>query len=334
MPELNLRQHLTPAAIARVLDRQPPIYRPFRTAMFAASQTHALPMIALSEITRVVRNVPVVRRGTQAVPLQQHQLDQTYIEPQGIDVSSFVTAAELNNWRILSAQSVQQMVDSKLQHQIQTTRLTTEALCAQAATGTISYPMKIDGGGVDTYEIDYGSTLTFTPGVLWDHEDATIEAIYLDCVAMDELIQAKGYGAQIRMFAGAKVVATCIKLANSGARNNAIEIRVERSGQGENFVRGVWVGGYYLEHRTGGYYNASGTWTKSVADTDICAFDAQAGHGFWFLALDDLDAGLVAMPFFALPENKRNPSGVEIVGRSKPLPAPVVNAICWCTATS
>jgi len=334
MPELNLRQHLTPAAIARVLDRQPPIYRPFRTAMFAASQTHALPMIALSEITRVVRNVPVVRRGTQAVPLQQHQLDQTYIEPQGIDVSTFVTAAELNNWRVLSSQSVQQMVDGKIQHQIQTTRLTTEALCAQAATGSISYPMKIDGGGVDTYEIDYGSTLTYTPGVLWDHEDATIEAIYLDCVAMDEAIQAKGYGGQIRMFAGKTVIAKVIGLANAGARNNAIEIRVERTGQGEDYVRGVWVGSYYLEHRSGGYYNASGTWVKSVPDNAVCAFDAQAGHGFWFLALDDLDAGLVAMPFFAMPEYKRNPSGVEIVGRSKPLPAPVVNAICWATVAA
>jgi hypothetical protein len=334
MPELNLRQHLTPAAIARVLDRQQPIYRPFRTAMFSASQTHPLPIIALSDITRVIRNVPVVRRGTQAVALNQHSLDQTWIEPQGIDVSTFVTAAEINNWRVLSNQSVQQIVDAKVDHQVQTTRLTTEALCAQAATGSINYPMKVDGGGTDTYEIDYGSTLSYTPDPLWDAETATIESIYLDLVAMDELIQAEGYGAALRIFAGKTVIATVLALANQGSKNNAIEIRVERSGTGADYVRGVWIGGYYLEHRSGAYRDASGALVKSVPDSGLVMFDAQAGHGFWFLALDDLDAGLVAMPFFALPEYKRNPSGVEIVGRSKPLPAPVVKAICWATVTA
>lgn len=334
MPALNLRQHLTPASIARVLDRQPPIYRPFKGAMFPNAQTHPLPMIGLSEITRVVRNVPVVRRGSQAVPLNQHQLDMMYIEPQGIDVSTFITASELNNWRVLSTASVQQLVDQKLDAQMGAVRLTTEALCAQAATGSISYPMKIDGGGTDTYEIDYGTTLTMTPGLLWDNASAKIETIFLDLVAMDEQIQAKGFGAQLRIFAGKTVIATIIKLGNVGAKNNTIEVRVERSGAGEDYVRGVWVGTYYIEHRSGGYYNASGTWVKSVPDNAVVMFDAQAGHGFWYLALDDLDANLVALPFFALPENKRNPSGVEIVGRSKPLPAPVVNAINWATVTA
>ena len=61
----------------------------------------------------------------------------------------------------------------------------------------------------------------------------------------------------------------------------------------------------------------------------ICAVAIDAPFVFYYLAIDDIDAGLLPMPFFASPEKKKNPSGIEVVGRSKPLPVPVPKAICW-----
>lgn len=326
MPEINLRQYLTPSAIARTIDRAPPLLAPVRNTVYTNAQTHPLPLIGLDEIQHVISNVPVVRRGTQAVAMNAGGSDILYIEPQGVDVSTFVSAAEMNNWRVLSGASIQSIIDSKVMRQQLTVRKTTEALCAQSLTGAISYPMKVDGGGTDTYEIDFGAPLTVTPALTWDHADATVETMYLHLVAMDEAIQAKGWGGNLLTFAGKTAFSKLIVAANAGAENNAIKVRVDKDS--------VWLGTYQIKMTAATYKDASGVATKEIPDNSLCMVDLAAPHTLWFLSIDDLEAGLVALPFFASPEYRRNPSGADILGRSKPLPAPVVKAICWSIVTS
>lgn len=325
MPELNLRPFLTPQAVARTVQAAPPLLQPIRNTVFTNAQQHPLPIIGLDDIAEVIENVPVVRRGTQAVPLNQGGRDSVFIEPQGVDVSTFVSAAEMNNWRVLNNQSIQQMVDSKLRKQQMTVRKTTEALCAQSLTGVISYPMKVDNGGTDTYDIDYGSTLTFDPAKKWSAADITVADMFEDLVEMDSLIQKSGWGGKLVVLAGKKAFSRIVKVGNKGSKQDAISVRIEKES--------VHLGVYEIRLVTAVYKGVNGQSVKEVGDNAICMVDLAAPHGFWYLSIDDLEAGLVALPFFANPEYTRNPSGVSIVGRSKPLPAPVVKAICWATVT-
>lgn len=325
MPELNLRYYLTPASVARTISVVPPLLQPIRTTVYANAQTHPLPLIGLDQIMQTISNVPVVRRGTQAVVMNSGSNEIIFIEPQGIDVSTFVSASEMNNWRVLSNQSIQQMVDAKIAAQQLTVRKTTEALCAQSLTGAISYPMKVDGGGTDTYEIDYGSTLSFTPAAKWDAGTTTVEMIYLDLVAMDALIQGQGWGGQLVSFVGSATFSAVIQKANANSENNAIKVRITENA--------VYIGNYQIRLTVGSYKNASGQAVPEIPADGVCMVDLAAPHALWYLSIDDLEAGLVALPYFASPEYKRNPSGADILGRSKPLPAPVVKAICWATVT-
>ena len=60
--------------------------------------------------------------------------------------------------------------------------------------------------------------------------------------------------------------------------------------------------------------------SKSIQTIDI----ANAGTLF-YLALDDFDAGLKPLPFFAKNVKSQDPSGYKIIGMSKPLPALAVS---------
>lgn len=64
---------------------------------------------------------------------------------------------------------------------------------------------------------------------------------------------------------------------------------------------------------------------------DQVSIHAPAGGAtrLFYCALDDLDANLQPLPFYAKPIVQQDPSGVKIVGTSKPLPAPVLGAIVW-----
>ena len=55
-------------------------------------------------------------------------------------------------------------------------------------------------------------------------------------------------------------------------------------------------------------------------------FNRLANPGtLFYLALDDFDAGLKALPFFAKQVKSDDPSGYKIIGMSKPLPAVAVS---------
>jgi hypothetical protein len=51
--------------------------------------------------------------------------------------------------------------------------------------------------------------------------------------------------------------------------------------------------------------------------------DRQAGHKLLYAALDSMEAGLQAMPFFVTEEITKDPPGTKLIGESKPFP--VVN---------
>ena len=57
--------------------------------------------------------------------------------------------------------------------------------------------------------------------------------------------------------------------------------------------------------------------------------DVAAPHALHYCALNDLDAALQPLPFYAKPVMSDDPSGVKIIGTSKPMPAPVIKAIAW-----
>lgn len=322
--EINLRKYFTPRAIAQILETLPPLETPILDTFYPESKRkqHQLPVLGIDEITRVVKNVPVVRRGTQAVPVGHGERAITYLEPQPIEVSTFVSAKELNDLKLLQETSIQGYVSDKIDFLRQIVRKTTEALAAQSLKGSITYPMKT-AAGYDTYTVDFGSTNAYTPGKLWNASDIKVSDILKDLLEMVKIVKrTSGYG-NVQFFAGASAyMALANVVLNSVNTADTIEARISE--------KGVTLAGFQVNYLDAVYENpATGEVVSAIDDDSVVAVAMDAPFTLWYCAIDDIDAGLVALPFYAVPDTKKNPSGVEIIGKSKPLPVSVPKAICW-----
>lgn len=319
--EVNIRQYFTPAAVSLYLEQLPVLETFIMDLLYQNRITHPLPVLGVDELLTVTGNVPLVRRGTAAYPLAGESKGITYLEPQPVDVSSFLGAVELNNLKLLGNQGVEYWARGKVDTQRRAVRATTEALACQSLTGTISYPMKTDSG-LDTFTVNFGSILSLTISKKWDHADTTVADILNDLINLGNVIKRKsGYGARITYLAGqATYIAVANKVLTMGESNIVAQVT----------EKGITIAGFTIMLATGGYKNLadSGNWVPAVADKDVLAVAQDAPFKLFYCALDDLDANLLPMPFYSKPIKMDNPSGYNIIGMSKPIPVPAVNAIC------
>lgn len=317
-----IRSFLTPQAIAVQMTNRKPAPQRIRNLIYGEGKQHPFAAITLAELKRTLTNVPVVRRGSTAFAMNVGNGDLTTIDVQGFDVSDFFTATEINNLKMVSTQSVQSYVEGRINHMLDLIQRSTEALCAQGLTGTLAYPMKTDLGE-DTYEVDFGETQTFAPPLLWSDASTKIVDVFDTLKEMHGQLQLTGFGANTVTLAGSKAFSRIIALADE-SKSNIVQVKLVNQNE-------MSVGGYTVQLENGVYRGAGKAMTRTVSENKVVMVDKDAGHSLRYLALDDLENGLLPMPFYPSQEVKKNPSGMEIVGRSKPLPAPVVGAICWST---
>jgi len=92
--------------------------------------------------------------------------------------------------------------------------------------------------------------------------------------------------------------------------------------------------GYTIEMVNQKYRLPDGTLKPVVPDNQIVAFDKNAGFTLFYLAIDNFKAGLQAVPMFISSYQTQDGSSYVIQAESKPLPVPIVKAICWATVLS
>ncbi len=327
--QVNIRQYFTPAAVGQHLEALPVLETFIMDLIYTNRITHPLPVLGVDELLSITGNVPVVRRGTAAYPLSGESKGITYLEPQPVDVSSFLGAVDLNNLKLLGDQGIEYWVRGKVDTQRRAVRSTTEAMACQSLSGTIAYPMKTDSG-LSTYTVNFGSILSHTINTPWnyDYPEKRLADILLDLIAMGNVIKrASGYGSKIVYLAGQTAY---LAVANRviGVEDAKINAQVTE--------KGITIAGFTIMLATGGYKDLAnnGAWVPSVADDRIVAVAVDAPFKLFYCALDDLDANLLPMPFFSKPVKMDNPSGYNIIGMSKPVPVPVPKAICSADAVS
>jgi hypothetical protein len=326
--EVNLRQLFSPKAIAESVQHQPPIKSPVMDDIYADRRNWPMPTIARSEISQTIGNEPVVRRGAPSINVGDTDMSIDHIEPQPVELSTNLGAAELNNLKLLRQQSLQSWRDNKVSDLRKRTRATSEAMSAQSLSGKIQYPMRIEGG-YTYYEVDFGSVLSYSPSAKWDLSDTGLEQVLMDLVQMSTNInQQSGYGSKLRIYCGATAFTTLAgKVLAIASETGRFAAQVT-----ENAVQ---VAGFRLELLNTSYRDhKAGTTNKSIADKDIAMVGTDAPFRFYYLSLDDLDADLQGMPFYVKPVKQDDPSGYKLIGKSKPLPVPVPKAICKATVIS
>ncbi len=184
--------------------------------------------------------------------------------------------------------------------------------------------MKLEGGTYDTYSVDFGSVLTETTTKKWGVTGTEVKDVLDLLTRMQGAIQKKSaFGGTVVIKAGRKAF---FALSNyiMGMSNDS---RV----QGIVSNNKITFAGFDIELHAHTYYDFVNK--KQIAEVDdnkIVMVATDAPFTLYYLAIDDVEAGLQPLPLWVTTETTKNPSGVKLYCKSKPLPVPVASAICWC----
>lgn len=303
-----------------------PVKMPVRNAVFGPAIFWHDVSLPVSELKDTLTNVPVVRRGTAAFAVMDEGTEVTTIEPQGFVMSHHVSAARLNNLKAIGMKSAKQYFELQNDKMLKRIDKGIEAMCCQALSGKIEYPLKLQNGQFEKFNVDYGKPETYSAVGVINLADPAVKLsqVFKMLQEMAQKIEDNGYGGKLLTYAGRDAFSHIMDKASSNETRN-IQVSIT-----ENEIT---IGGYKVARLTGKYNTYIGNTNASVDKMPVdglCMVDLEAGHGFYYLAIDDLDAGLKALPFFSKVVKTDDPSGASLIGYSKPIPTPVVAAICWC----
>jgi len=321
---LDLTKYFTLEENIGRLERLAEIKSPIMDLVYPESKRTNYPrsIVAIKDPPKEVKNVPVIMRGTQAVPLNDKK-GATGYEPFPIEVSMTLTAADIND--LIAAGftlNAQAEIDQKVDRLRKTTHATTEALAAQSLTGKIQYPVRgVLADNSELYTANFGTTKTHAIAKKWDNSTITIADIIKDRLAMGDKACGNSYGNNISILVNSAafniVIYQLLKLPN-----NALNLSAD-----ENVIK---FPGFTLRRLASTYYDF-----KEKQDTPVipngkaCAIATDAPHWLPYCAIDDIDAQLAPLPFFSKAVKVENPSAWELYGKTKPFPVPIVDAICW-----
>lgn len=329
MDYTNLKSFFHPDTLVQRLKAMAPLKTTIIDTFFARKVNHPFAVVGRDDITSNGLPAPLIMRGAPSRALEGGPLSLADYEPFECSNHRNFTAADVNNLRLLTREGVEARLASIDDQLRRVCRATAEGIAATALTGTISWPVALEGGGSDTYEVSFGSPLSHTPDKLWSEADATVKHVFEDLQEMETAIQEAGYGGDVEYWAGKTAWGLLLSLAETYLNNPKGKIEVAITGEG------IRVGGFTIRKMAETYVHpTTGTATAKVDAKSIMAFATDAVHTLFYCALDDLDGNLQPLPYFSKPVQTADPSGVRIIGKSKPFPAPVPKAICWATVSA
>lgn len=328
----NLKGLFAPQAVAQSLKTLPPLETTIMDTYFKQRPTHPLPMLGISELKGVVQTVSVVRRDGAPLALDNEEMETNFFAPLPIKVQVPVTAAELNDLRLMlgNTASLEAWRTRKVDQIRNTIHATTEGMSTVAlTTGKVSWPVQLPGGRMETYGIDYGAPLV--------HELAAkltvsspLSEVYRLLRAMQQKIRMAGIGGKVEFVCGEDVTAVFLDMAEayrSTVQDAPVSIKL---GDGE-----VRVGSYVIRFMDETYPDpVSGKWVPKLGPKVLMAVAVDVPGIIWYCAIDSISARNAAVPLHIVPVARDDDTGITLIGQAKPLPARPSRAACLCAAVA
>ena len=316
---MDLKKFFTREAIVDTLERLPELKTPVMDMLYTDRRNHPFPVVGYRDLNLPAGNIPVVRRGSQSYPLNPTDGKISMIEVQPVNPSVYLSAADLNNQKLLDPQGQQAYIDNQIDNLRRACRSTAEALSAQSLTGKIAYPLRADGGAYLTYEVDFGTPASVSVSKKWDDANTKVADIVKSLGQIIDTLKKTAPAMDVQFLCGFDVYAALVD--KIGALPNSAIAQV-----GADYIS---LGGVAkIQLLSANYIDlTTGEAVSAIPAKTILAVDRSSGFKLLYAALDQMDAGLVALPFYAQPVTTQDPSGVKIIGESKPLPVPNTKGI-------
>lgn len=323
----QLKGLFTANAIAQSLNTLPPMETTIMDGLFKQRPTHPLPLIGISDLVSVVQTVPVVRRDGTPISLKGETADMEFIAPLPVKVKINVSASELNDLKVIMGNSaaVEAWRTRKVEQVRQTVRNTTEAMCSVVfSTGKLTWPIELEGGRREVYEVDYGPLLSYTPKAKLSAASKLPE-MYKLLRDMELTVKKAGLGGNVEFWAGTDVVSVLLGIVEgytSTTENKPYRVQLE---QGK-----INVGSYVINFMDETYPNPSDEtdWLPKLDPKTLVAVATNQPGTVWYCAIDSISANNAATPLHIVPIARDDDSGVTLIGQAKPLPARPSRASC------
>ena len=310
----KLRNIFNPSAVVQTMKTMTPLESTIMDLFFKQRPTHPSPLIGLAELTTVTRTVPLVRRDGTPVSLDGDGYQADFIAPLPVKVKINVSASELNDLQAMmqSPQAVEAWRRNKLDKIRNTARNTTEGVSTVVLnTGKVSWPVQLEGGRTENYEVDYGAIHTYTPPAKIT-ADSNPSAIYRLLRGMELQIKQSGIGGKVEFYAGTDVTAVLIDFADN--RRSTTDEKPVRIKLGEGYVE---VGNYKIHFMDETYPEPlRGEWLPKIEPKALFAVAVSQPGTVWHCAIDSISANNAATPLHVVPVARDDDSGITLIGQT------------------
>lgn len=316
----NLNKYFSLEANIKRLEEAPELSSPIMDLIYPANKREQYPssIVKKSDLPAEIKNAPVIVRGDSAYEMPGKLTTINGYEPYPVELSKRIPAGDLNDILAnIGNAKKSNVLDVITERMRKTVRATTEALAAQSLTGSISYAIK---DSEDVYSVSFGTPKDQIVSKKFNASGADLAGALELIYSMCDKVSVNGYGQNIVILAGRSAFSALVKLIT--VSENSLGVTV---GKNE-----LLFPGFSVVRLASSYYDYKTKTNKQVIDDKkLCAVALDAPFWLPYCALDDISANLASLPFFASYEEVKNPSAIDVFGRSKPFPVPVVDCICW-----
>jgi|GEM_PF-403079 len=311
----------SPHTVAKTIETLPPLKSTVVDTLFPKIVEHQFAVIGIHELETVVGTQPVVRRDGQPIPFKSKGDDVNFYAPRPLKPSVDITASEINDLKVIWGNTIsrQAFVARKVDQLRQVVRNSTEGMASVVATtGALAWPSRVEGGGVETYELDFGSLTQVDPAQGWDSGTApTLKEVYDHLTDLEERVTEDGGGGNLKFLAGKTAFGTLLNLAEkwmSTVQGRVIDLKLE------NGV--IIIGGYEIRRLTERYQSPIDEQWISKIETDLLLGYAQDQPGtVFYLAIDSISNNGQATPFHIVTEPVPGDAAIRLIGQAKPVPS-------------
>jgi hypothetical protein len=279
---------------------------------------HPFDKLAQSDLGLPEKNIPLITRGSSSYPVPLNKTALKLIEPANITPSIVLTASEINTIRSLGLEQQQQVVDKNINKLRKITRKTTEAMAIQSITGKIAYDIRNADGTMDTYEVDFGTPKTISIAKKWNASGTTVGDITLSIGQIVDSLGETSDGTDIVYLCGFDVYSALV--AKAATLNNPELIKVFDTYVQIGTVKFIICSAKYFSYKTK-------TNVKAIPAKSVVAIAKDDSFSLAYCTLDSFDANFAALAFYVNAVKQDDPEAMKLIGQSRPMPIPNVDAI-------
>jgi hypothetical protein len=307
-------------SVADILGELPKPLTPMADFLFppSARKQKQSPFISTEEVKTETGAIPLIRRGSSSFPVDTTETTRTLIEVDPVSPSVFISAKDINDLIALGeTESLKAFLSEKIELLRDRVSETIETMSRQSLSGKINYPYAAADGIGGNCEIELG-----TPKILDPVNLASIDIPGIQ-VWLEDLYQAQaalGTSGDVAFLMGNGVYSLLVNKVVAAKLSAPVVWQSD----------GMTLFGKYKIQAQGLTYKLPGSREvhRVLGGNQVQTLDRSRTGKLFFAALDDLDANLAALSFYAKPVETKDPDGVKIVASSKPLPAPALSKMC------